>query len=105
MASTELAYKFPETEQELNKAAQGFAALSSHVALKGCVACLDGYLLQIKVPSKAETGNVKTYLSGHDQTYGINMQAHVTINADLCMLHFLHLVTQNILLHIGNKLQ
>ena len=28
--STELAYKFPETEQELNKSAQGFAALSSH---------------------------------------------------------------------------
>ena len=49
--SEELAYKFPETEQELNEAAQGFAALSSHGAIKGCMACLDGYLLQIKVPA------------------------------------------------------
>jgi len=34
-----LAYKFPETEKELNEAAQGFEALSSHGAIKGCVAC------------------------------------------------------------------
>jgi len=33
--STELAYKFPETEQELNEAAPGFATLSSHGAIKG----------------------------------------------------------------------
>jgi len=51
-----LAYKFPETEKELNEAAQGFEALSSQGAIKGCVACLDGFLLQIKVPSKDETG-------------------------------------------------
>jgi len=75
MDSTELAYKFPETAQELNEAAQGFEALSSHGAIKGCVACLDGYLLQIKVPAKSETGNVKAYFSGHYQTYGINVQA------------------------------
>jgi len=73
--SAELAYKFPETAQELNEPTQGFAALSSHGAIKGCVACLDGYLLQIKVPAKAETGNVKAYFSGHYQTYGINIQA------------------------------
>ena len=34
-----LSYKFPETEKELNEAAQGFEVLSSHVAIKGCVAC------------------------------------------------------------------
>jgi len=73
--STELAYKFSETEQELNEAAQGFSTLSSHGAIKGCVACLDGYMLQIKVPAKTETGNVKAYFSGHYQTYGINFQA------------------------------
>jgi len=73
--STELAYKFPETEQELNEAAQGFAALGSHGAIKGCVACLDGFLLQIKVPGKSETGNVKAYFSGQYQTNGINVQA------------------------------
>jgi len=75
LASTELAYMFPETEQELNEAAHGFTTMSSHGAIQGCVACLDGYLLQIKVPAKAETGNVKVYFSGHYQTYGINVQA------------------------------
>jgi len=59
----------------LDEAAQGFESLSSHGAIKGCVACLDSFLLQIKVPSKSETGNVKAYFSGHYQTYGINVQA------------------------------
>ena len=44
-------------------------------AIKGCIACLDGYLLQIKFPSSSETGKVKAYFSGHCQTYGINVQA------------------------------
>ena len=39
------------------------------------MACLDGYLLQIKVPAISETGNVKAYFSGHYQYYGINVQA------------------------------
>ena len=66
--SKHLAHKFPETENELNKAAEGFEALSFHGAIKWCAACLDGFLLQIKVTSKSETGNVKTYSSGHSQT-------------------------------------
>jgi len=49
--------------------------LSSQGAIKGCVACLDWFLLKIKVPAKDETGNVKAYFSGHYQTYGINVQA------------------------------
>jgi len=54
-----LAYKSPETEKELNEAAQGFETLSSQSAIKGCVACVDGFLLQIKVPAKDETSNVR----------------------------------------------
>ena len=49
--------------------------MSSQAATKGCVACLDGYLHQIKVPSSSETGNVKAYFPGHYKTYGINVQA------------------------------
>ena len=44
--SEELAYKFPSTAKELEEAAQGFELLSTQAAIKGCVACLDGYLLQ-----------------------------------------------------------
>jgi len=75
LGSEDLAYKFPSTEKELDEAAQGFESLSTQATIKGCVACLDGYLLQIKVPSRSETGNVKSYFSGHYQTYGINIQA------------------------------
>ena len=73
--ANELSYKFPSTQTELDAAARNFEALSSHGAIKGCVACLDGYLLRIQVPSTRETGNVKAYFSGHYQTYGINVQA------------------------------
>jgi len=75
LSSEELSYKFPGTAKELEKAAQGFELLSTQAAIKGCVACLDGYLLQIKVPSSNETGNGKAYFSGHYHTYRINVQA------------------------------
>jgi len=65
-----LAYKFPSTEKELDEAAQGFELLSTQAAIKGCFACIDGYLLQIKVPSSNETGNVKAYCSGHTKPMG-----------------------------------
>jgi len=68
----------------LDEAAQGFELLSSQAAIKGCVACLDVYLLQIKVPSSSETGNVNEYFSGHYQTYKIT-------NVGLFMLLMLHM--------------
>jgi len=54
-----LAYKYLSNTKELDEAAQGFESLSSYGPLKGCVACLDGFLLQIKVPLRSETGNFK----------------------------------------------
>ena len=71
LASDELSYSFPEGEEEIASVARKFEALSSNGAIKGCVACLDGYLLGIQVPSSKETGNVKVYFSGHYQAYGI----------------------------------
>ena len=73
--STALAYKFPSTAKEMEEAAQGFESLNSHSAIKGRVACLDGYLLKIKVTLRSETGNIKVYFSGLYQTYGISVQA------------------------------
>ena len=48
----------------LDEAAQGFESLSSQSAIEGCVACFNGFLLQIIVPSCSETGNVKAYFQG-----------------------------------------
>ena len=71
----ELLYKFPETQEECNEASRSFQKLSTHGMIDGCVACLDGFLLQIKTPNTTETANVKSYFSGHYHTYGINVQA------------------------------
>jgi len=85
-----LAYKFPDTAEELQESAQRFALLSSQGAIMGCVACLDGLLLQMPVPSSSETGNVKAYVSGHYQTYRINVQAACDFKCSLFMLRLLH---------------
>lgn len=71
----QLAYHFPKTQQEINEAASHFQQCSARNVIQGCVACLDGLLLRIKVPSASETGHVKSYFSGHYQAYGINIQA------------------------------
>jgi DDE superfamily endonuclease len=71
----ELDYKFPETMEEISQAAADFKKCSTNEFISGCVACVDGMLLQINTPNHKETGHVKSYFSGHYQTYGINIQA------------------------------
>jgi DDE superfamily endonuclease len=70
-----LKYHFPKTTQDVDEAARGFRDCSAHNVLEGCVACLDGLLLRIQTPAASETGHVKSYFSGHYQTYGVNAQA------------------------------
>ena len=72
MKVPELAYHFPTGYQE---AANNFWSISSHKAITGCVACVDGYFLKLQTPAASETGNVKAYCSDHYQAYGINIQA------------------------------
>jgi hypothetical protein len=71
----QLAYCFPKYQAEWNNASETFQSISSNNAIVGCVACIDGYLLRVKVPSSNEVGNVKSFLSGHYQAYGVNFQA------------------------------
>ena len=71
----ELSYKFPSTEEEVNDAAKEFKKLSSNNMMKGCVACMDGFLLRIQTPSSSETGHVKSFFLSHYQMYGVNIQA------------------------------
>eukprot|EP00918_Siedleckia_nematoides_P084398 GHVU01185436.1.p1 GENE.GHVU01185436.1~~GHVU01185436.1.p1 ORF type:complete len:435 (-),score=16.09 GHVU01185436.1:448-1752(-) len=67
----ELAYHFPYTRDEINDAALAWAALSSHGVVRGCVGAMDGLLVRIRAPSRNETGNVRSYFSGHYHCYGI----------------------------------
>lgn len=71
----DLAYRFPQTAEEIAAAAAGFKKISSYQVMQGCIACIDGMLLRIQTPGSNETGNVKSYFSGHYQEYGINIQA------------------------------
>jgi hypothetical protein len=71
----DLSFSFPSTDDELQEIADGFRALSTKEVINGCVGCLDGLLLKVRTPSSKETGNVKSFFSGHYQTYGINVQA------------------------------
>ena len=71
----EFQISFPSTETDLQAAADGFKSISSHGIIDGCVGCVDGILLKIQTPASKEVGNVKSFFSGHYQTYGINVQA------------------------------
>jgi hypothetical protein len=70
-----LSIRFPQTVEEVRTAAKGFQSISTQGAIWNCVSVVDGYHAQIKVPSKNEVSNVRSFFSGHYQTYGVNVQA------------------------------
>ena len=65
---------FPDAKEECDEAVKGFAPISRNEAIKNCVGVIDGYLFRIKVPTKAEVDNVRSFFSGHYQCYGVNVQ-------------------------------
>jgi hypothetical protein len=75
VAASLLGIKFPSSIEEAEQAAQGFQSISTQGCIWNCVAVVDGYHLQITTPSKKEAKNVRSFFSGHYQTYGINVQA------------------------------
>jgi DDE superfamily endonuclease len=68
---------FPQTEEELHAASEGFESVSYKSAIANCVSVIDGYNLPIKCPSKKDVGNVRSYYSGHYKRYSMNIQAAV----------------------------
>ena len=79
--SETLSIKFPATPAEARDAALAFQSISQGGCIWNCIAAVDGYHLQIQTPSKAEAKNVKSFLSGHYQTYGVNIQAACDSNS------------------------
>jgi hypothetical protein len=73
--SPDLEMRLPETPEECKVAAAGFRSISYKEAIANCVGVLDGYLLKINSPRKAEAKNVRAYYSGHYQCHGVNIQA------------------------------
>ena len=71
----ELAITFPQTIEEVKAAAKGFQSVSDQGCIWNCVSVLDGYHLTTNTPPKREVKNVRSFFSGHYQTYGVNVQA------------------------------
>lgn len=71
----DLAISFPSTNFERRKVAAGFQRKSKDGVFNNVIGCIDGWLCPIKVPTRAEVGNVQSFFSGHYQRYGINVQA------------------------------
>jgi hypothetical protein len=71
----QFAFHLSGTEEVLLLANAGFNTISTNNAIEGCVGSIDGYLLKIKLPTSSVVENVKSYFSGHYQTYGIIIQA------------------------------
>jgi hypothetical protein len=55
----DLCYYFPTNAADIQAAADAFKTISSNEAVEGCVGCIDGFLLRVKVPPAALVGNVK----------------------------------------------
>ena len=68
----------------MKRAAQDFKAISSNGVMEGCVAAMDGILIKTITPAKSQVGNVRSFVSGHYQHYGINVQ----VNACLVLFAF-----------------
>ena len=74
-STRDLRIHFPTTREEIAQAMSDFASISYDMAIINCVGVVDGYLMRIRVPTKKEAGNVRSYFSGHYQCYGVNVQA------------------------------
>ncbi|KAE9350284.1 hypothetical protein PF008_g6521 [Phytophthora fragariae] len=75
-ASPELRIHAPtESPQRMFELADGFAEISKHNILTGCVGCVDGWLCEIRAPSEKEVPDVSAFFSGHYQKYGLIVQA------------------------------
>uniref|UniRef100_A0A7S1XZM0 DDE Tnp4 domain-containing protein n=2 Tax=Grammatophora oceanica TaxID=210454 RepID=A0A7S1XZM0_9STRA len=70
-----LAFRFPQTEEEVKALSSGFESISTEGVVNCCVGVIDGWLMHTTAPTGV--GNVNAYFSGHYQKYGYNVQAVV----------------------------
>ena len=66
---------WPNTKEKAVDSAAGFSSTSTNHVMTECVAVLNSYHMAITTSPKKEVHNIKSYFSGHYQTYGINIQA------------------------------
>ena len=80
----ELQILWPNTKEKAVETVAGFPSISTDCVMTECVAVLDSYHMAIATPPKKEVQNIKSYFSGHYQTFGINIQ--VACDHNCCFL-------------------
>jgi hypothetical protein len=75
----ELSVNFPQTMEECNVAAEGFASVSDQRCIGNCVSVIDGYHLRIQTPSKKEAKNVKSFFLAITKPTVLTYKVRVTI--------------------------
>ena len=81
-----LTIQFPDSPGKWEDTRRGFQTKSRHNVFTGCVGAVDGFFQKTKAPTKKEAGNVRSYYSGHYESYGLNCQA--TCDIRLKFLYF-----------------
>lgn len=71
----ELQISFPQSQEDVLEAAKGFQSISTNGCIWNVASVIDGYHLQTHTPQKSQVKNVRSFFSGHYQTYGVNVQA------------------------------
>lgn len=71
---SDLSIKFPQSVNEVKKAAAGFSSISKEGCIWNCVGVVDGYHLQTITPAITEVKNVRSFYSRHYKTHGVNIQ-------------------------------
>eukprot|EP00918_Siedleckia_nematoides_P031122 GHVU01067346.1.p1 GENE.GHVU01067346.1~~GHVU01067346.1.p1 ORF type:complete len:404 (-),score=31.16 GHVU01067346.1:502-1713(-) len=70
-----LRLRFPSTEAGLHAAASDFHAISTRQVVYGCVAAIDGMLVETETPRKSDTSCPAAYYSGRYKKMGLCVQA------------------------------
>ena len=69
-----LGFHIPQTPHKVEAAAGGFGPISLHNIMEGCVASVDGLLIETGASKNNKVEDVKAFSSGHCHAHGINMQ-------------------------------
>jgi hypothetical protein len=66
----------PLKQPELRAVSDSFESISYQgISMRGCIGVIYGWICAIVVPLSSAVGNMISYLSGHYQRYGVNVQA------------------------------
>ena len=86
MSAEKLTIRLPSSHEEWETKRRGFVNIGATILYHGCVAAVDGFFQSCKCPGRNEVTNVRSYYSGHYESFGVNCQA--ACDASLAFIYF-----------------